>query len=481
MAANDNATNQGPLDLTDERARAVEEAGRRAGAALRSPAPVHGPVAIQRLARRRRLVRTAAASTGAGVLLVGGLFAVRDDDRSVEQRPAETAPSTETTTPNTEAIAPSTETTTPSTEAATPSPETIAPNTSPAPPTSVAATAASFEITDAATLPGHTAARYSPDGSLLAAELPSDEVRILESGTLAELRTLPCPTALDHLPDSLGTGPAQELVWDGEAAASWDAAALTFLTSPHRPQLCDVMVSPDGATAVTDADVDGGQRQRAVSLVWNIVDGSLARVAPGVLAGFNPDGSLMVMADGPSVSVVETSTGNVISAVTDDATTTLLSHDGSLLLRWASTSPGAFLTIYDVPTLTPITTITVGSPNDVVGIEDPVLDAANGRVAALVGSGVTIWDATTGEELRHVPFDLALHGRSIAFSPDGSVIAVRNGDHLTVLDSWAGAQLADVDMGTGMLIDELLFSPDGVSLATAVAGSIRIWTYRWVR
>ena len=88
----------GSMDISDDRALAVEEAGRRAGAALRSPAPAHGAAAIQTRAHRRRVVRVAATTAGLGVLVVAGLMVIRTDDRSVEQRPADTLPATITPT-----------------------------------------------------------------------------------------------------------------------------------------------------------------------------------------------------------------------------------------------------------------------------------------------------------------------------------------------------------------------------------------------
>lgn len=108
MSPNDHTSDDGSIDISDDRARAVEEAGRRAGAALRSPAPAHGAAAIQGRAHRRRVVRVAATTACVGVLLVAGLMAIRTDDRSVEQQPADTLPNPESTTPNSTAVAPPT-------------------------------------------------------------------------------------------------------------------------------------------------------------------------------------------------------------------------------------------------------------------------------------------------------------------------------------------------------------------------------------
>jgi len=108
MSQNEPTSDHGSIDISDDRARAVEEAGRQAGAALRSPAPAHGAAAIQGRAHRRRVVRVAATTACVGVLLVAGVMAIRAHDGSVEQRPADTLPNTDLTTPNSTTVAPPT-------------------------------------------------------------------------------------------------------------------------------------------------------------------------------------------------------------------------------------------------------------------------------------------------------------------------------------------------------------------------------------
>jgi hypothetical protein len=122
MSETEHPSDQGGIAISDDRARAVDEAGRRAGAALRSPAPAHGVAAIQGRAHRRRVVRVAATSACVGVLIVGGVMVIRADDGSVDQRPVDTLPNTELTTPN----------------STTPDATTVAPPTTQAPATAAA-------------------------------------------------------------------------------------------------------------------------------------------------------------------------------------------------------------------------------------------------------------------------------------------------------------------------------------------------------
>jgi WD40 repeat protein len=334
-----------------------------------------------------------------------------------------------------------------------------------------------LEVVEAGTLYSYLP-RYSTDGSPLATF--GGDVRIHDSTTLTQLHELPCPTSLDFLPASVGTGPGRDHVWDVAAAERWDADTFTVLTSVSGPLLCDVIVSADGSRAVTVADVQGDGP--GGSLLWDTSDGSLVAVIAGQSEGFSTDGSRLFMSNGPSFSIVDSSTGAVVRTITDDAIgSTVSSPDGSRLLRWGTTTKadgtGVDATIYDMQTLTPVATLSADSPDEIVGIEDPVFDDTSGRVAALHASGVTIWDASTGAEIRHIPVEFAVNGHHVAFSPDGAMIAVRNGSHITIFDPSAGVQLADLELGPDMIFSDVVFSADGVSLAAEVAGSVRVWSY----
>lgn len=436
MSENERTSDDGGIVISEDRARAVDEAGRRAGAALRSPAPALGAAAIQGRAHRRRVVRVAAATAGVVVLLAAGVMALKIDG-SGEQQPVDTV-----TTP-----------------------------TNPPVPTGP------LDVVDAGTILGAYSARYSPDGSLLAIESFNGTVLIHDSATLTQLRELPCPSSLESLPASVGTGDSRDVVWDVAAAERWDDEALSVFKSPFSERLCDVSVSADGSRAVSEADIQGETRR---SLLWDTSDGSLLAVIPGRPAGFSTDGSRLAIANGPSLSLLDASIGAVVTTITDDATGMASSPDGSRLLRWGRSTnadgTGVDATIYDMQTLTPVATLS--------GVdEDPVFDDTSGRVAALGASGATIWDASTGIELQHVSVEFAVNGHSVALSPGGALIAVRNGSHITIFDSSSGVQLADLDLGADSFLQDVVFSPDGVSLAAeiSVVGSeepiVRVWFY----
>jgi hypothetical protein len=485
MSETEHPPSGGNLDISDERARAVDEAGRRAGAALRSPAPAYGAAAIQGRAHRRRAVRVAATTAGVSVLLVAGVMAFQRDGGSVEPQPADTPPDTGSFAPNSTSVPSTIQPSDSLAPSSTPAPSTIQPTDSLAPsstsaPSTIQPTtspsfpgAQSLEVAEVGTLFGSLTPRFSADGSLLAVESTLDEVVIHEAATLTELRRLPCPTSLESIPDSAGTAPSPDYVWDVEAGSAWDADTLTFLASVSRPLLCNVAVTAGGSRAVTEADVQADARfGGGGSLLWDTSDGSLVAVIPGFLAGFTADGSRMIMSDGPSVSVVETSTGAVVTTITDDRSGTVVSPDGTRLLRVGGSGP----VVYDTQTLTPIATLSAGASGEITGFEDPVFDDTSRRVAALETSGVTIWDSTTGAQLQRLPVELAPNGRSVTFSPGGLMIAVRNGTHLMILDSSSGVELADLALDT--ILEEMVFSPDDVRVAVAaIEDVVRVWSY----
>ena len=83
------------------------------------------------------------------------------------------------------------------------------------------------------------------------------------------------------------------------------------------------------------------------------------------------------------------------------------------------------------------------------------------------GSDAFIWDAVTGEKL------LMLRGHAndiytVAFSPDGTMLATGGGDRkLKVWDAASGAELFTLS-GHGGSITGVAFSPDGTLLAVGL-------------
>ena len=100
--------------LSEEQQRAVDELGRRAGAALRRPAPEEGLAGIRQRATTQRLMRGGAAVAGIVVLVAAAMVVLGggDDepDRMIVTNTAPTAPETSpmTSSPRTVETAPTT-------------------------------------------------------------------------------------------------------------------------------------------------------------------------------------------------------------------------------------------------------------------------------------------------------------------------------------------------------------------------------------
>jgi hypothetical protein len=118
--------------LSEERQRAVDELGHRAGAALRRPPPEHGLADIARHARNQRLMRGGVVVVGIAVLIIGGVAVIGGgDDEQNRVIITNTVPSATQTAPeNDPTTAP-----VPTTEGATTTAPVTAPTKEPTPTT----------------------------------------------------------------------------------------------------------------------------------------------------------------------------------------------------------------------------------------------------------------------------------------------------------------------------------------------------------
>lgn len=87
---------------------------------------------------------------------------------------------------------------------------------------------------------------------------------------------------------------------------------------------------------------------------------------------------------------------------------------------------------------------------------------------------VTLWDATSGAQLRN--FENASYGiDSMAFSPDGSMLAGASGLEVILWDVASGRKLRTLNVSQRSATQSVTFSPDGRILALAGINRVRLW------
>jgi RNA polymerase sigma factor (sigma-70 family) len=105
---------------------------------------------------------------------------------------------------------------------------------------------------------------------------------------------------------------------------------------------------------------------------------------------------------------------------------------------------------------------------DAVFSPDSKLIASGGA-----GRGVCLWDATTGKEVRHFLPKWSEHAYSVAFSPDGTLLAGGAGGVLYLWDLTTGAEKLRIENKQGRL--HVAFSPDGKLLASGSNDLVQLW------
>jgi WD40 repeat protein/tRNA A-37 threonylcarbamoyl transferase component Bud32 len=271
--------------------------------------------------------------------------------------------------------------------------------------------------------------------------------------------------------------------------------------SPHRGLLAAAFWAPDGTHGVS---------------VWNIKTGDtlgplISQYRQAWDLGFSPDGGRLVCACGHGVVVYETSNFQTVGSKVDYSAVAAISPDNTHIafssrqlnsvrlwnflanrqvadlrhpeqpLHIAFSKDGHTLVtagqrrVYIWRMNTPEKLLLLGHRDNVVG----VAFSPNGKWLASVSGDQTlrIWDPAAGTHLRVL--DLPGDGETVAFSPDGELLAAGGGSFVWIWETGSWKKLYDLDVDAvvtmGDVVCSVAFSSDRHYLAAGSFRGLVIW------
>jgi len=275
---------------------------------------------------------------------------------------------------------------------------------------------------------------FSPDGKTLASAGHDKTIRLWETTTGKEIRTLQGHqaevTALEFSPDGKRLASASH----DETIRLWETATGKELCTlwGHQGRVTSVTFSPDGKS-LASASTDGLVR------LWEAARGkeirTLERQAEVTSVAFSPDGRSLASAcsDG-SIRLWETATGKAIHS--------LHGHQG------------------------PVTSVAFSS------------DGKN-LASASSDESIRLWDTANGKAF-HV---FQYQGRwmkwvtSVAFSPDGRTLASASSDgSIRLWETATRKEIRALQEGNQVWVHSIAFSPDSKGLASASGNTALVWS-----
>ena len=293
-------------------------------------------------------------------------------------------------------------------------------------------------------IPGHegpvTALAYAPGTEHLFSGGADKTVRMWNLADGAVVRAFPGHT--DIVTGLAVTPDGSQVLAAGQdkTVRSWKTAdAAPLLTLTHAAPVRSLSLSADGFRVATSGD-------EALARVWDLVTGKELQFFPGHTAaipaiGLTEDGKTVVTASHDrSVRVGTLSATQVIAAhpvkttaigLTPDGTQVLTSGDDKILKLWDGA--GKLLRQF------------AGSQTALrnVAIRSDLLQVAAGGDEQLTDKGLYLWKFADGALIQRIETPAAVIG--IAYSPDGSQIAVSQADnHIRIYASEGGLLLEDI-------------------------------------
>ena len=310
------------------------------------------------------------------------------------------------------------------------------------------------------TLPGQYA-EFSPDGQIIATVLADGKVKVWDSDSGTEIQVLGQIEAINAVAFN-PIGKHLVTVTNGNLPRIWDVKTGNELMSfpGHTDYVSFASFSPDGRHLLTVSD-DNTAR------IWNANTGEELLVlqhSDWVWNGiFSPDGKRVATASEYEVFVWDAETGEKLFTLNGHVSTVhtlAFNPDGTML---ASGSYDRKVVVWDANTGEALFTL-AGHSGSIFSMS---FNSDSSKLVTASDDGtLRIWDVTRerGEALT-IPY-LDGRGGTIAFLPNGQVLAAIEGDALKVWSVASGDILHDFSK-IGSPITAFAISPDGSLIAAA--------------
>ncbi len=318
-----------------------------------------------------------------------------------------------------------------------------------------------------------SAIAYNPDGTLLAAVLQNNTVRILENqgNGLTQLTTIPGQTrftsvAFNPKNANLVTGSADNTakVWNSETGE------LIYTLSGHNGEVSAVAYSEDGSEIITGS-------QDSVARLWRTGTGT----EPITLSGHN----------GTLNTISYNNSGTQIATGSDDNSVIVWNPENGAILHKLTRHDGKVNAVTFDPTDQYIAT---ASEDQIVRLfdvqseeiitvfrhESPVRTLTFSPTGDVLISGgndglLKIWDTATQSNLETISIDGPI--RDLAYHPTEAVIAVASDTAVFIWDL-VDLELQQVIPLENGILTQIAFNHAGNMLATAQnSGIVTLWDY----